>query len=187
MSLRGRCYSCQSSGCCPHEKSDYNGLSNVAERQQMLVKSCIEFGLLYLKQRAAELWHSVLSAGQGPSCHRGTVPKAELVLSPVPAVSGCVQGCWHIPSTAAWGSPLLLHTPLFHGRSGPCSIPPALLSCDRGFSPLCFSSSPSGRSHWFATRKSFFGDQIWTFSSQVLILWIPTCNSDCTWEILGWL
>lgn len=73
---------------------------------------------------------------------------------------GAVAVLTDIFSTAPWGSPLLLYTPFFHGRSGPCSILSLPHFCDSRFSLPCFLSSPSGRSHWFPARKYFFGDQI---------------------------
>lgn len=90
MSLRGTCYSPRSSGCHPHEKCDYNGLSNIAEQQQMLVNSCIVILILYLKSSRAVAQCAVYWTG--PSCHRGTVPKIEMLLSPGPAVSGLCAG-----------------------------------------------------------------------------------------------
>lgn len=94
MSLRGRCYSCQSSGCCPHEKCGYSGLSNVAEQQQMLVKSCTVIWMPVFKVQSCRAVAQCAECWTGHSCHRGTVPKTELWLSPAPAVSGCVQGGW---------------------------------------------------------------------------------------------
>lgn len=134
----------------------------------MLVNSCIVIWISLFKGKSSRAVAQSAVHWAGPCCHRGAVPRAELLLCPGPAVPGLWAGCCWQPSPALLpGAPLCLFSHPFSMAGVALAQSLLSLTCVTADFPYpaphhLHQADPTD----LPPENNFVGGQIWTFSSE---------------------